>query len=103
MVVEAYDGHKLIASKFVSVVGGSFCVVPLNPTLESAGDHTITVSDMSAVITVESSSGHGRVIRNAPAMPVLTERFRNEVFCMDNMQRLVDMRHEINKDIDFVG
>lgn len=48
-----YDGETLLATKLVSVAGGSFCVVPLEITLEGAGDHTISVDGITAVITVE--------------------------------------------------
>ena len=51
--VSVYEGGQLLATKLVSVAGGSFCVVPLEITLEGAGEHTITVAGMTAVITVE--------------------------------------------------
>ena len=53
VTVEVYDGEKLIAHKFVSVEGGSFCVVPMDIVLEGAGEHTIRIGDMTAVIVVE--------------------------------------------------
>ena len=51
--VNVYEGEKLLATKLVSVEGGSFCVVSLDIVLEGAGEHTITVGDMRAVITVK--------------------------------------------------
>lgn len=53
ITVEAYDGGTLLASKFVSIEGGSFCIVSLNITLEGAGEHVITVGDASIAIMVE--------------------------------------------------
>ncbi len=53
MQVNVYEGEKLLATKLVSVEGGSFCVVSLDIVLEGAGEHTITVGDMRAVITVK--------------------------------------------------
>ncbi len=51
--VNVYEGEKLLATKLVSVQGDSFCVVSLDIVLEGAGEHTVTVGDMSAVITVK--------------------------------------------------
>ncbi len=52
VMVEAYDGGTLLASKFVSVEGGSFVVVQLDVTLTGAGEHVITVGDNSLTVTV---------------------------------------------------
>jgi hypothetical protein len=51
--IEAYEGETLLASKFVSIQGGSFTVVTLSVTLEGVGEHTISVGGLTAVITVE--------------------------------------------------
>ena len=51
-MVEAYDGDTLLASKFVSVEGGSFMIVKLDVTLSGAGEHIITVGDNSLTVTV---------------------------------------------------
>jgi len=53
VTVEAYDGDALVGSKFVSVEGGSFVVVRLPVTLEGAGEHTLTIGGLTAVIPVE--------------------------------------------------
>lgn len=53
VVVEAYEGDQLLASKAVSVEGGSFAVVTLDVTLEGAGEHVITVGENSLTVTVE--------------------------------------------------
>jgi beta-glucosidase len=53
VIAAAYEGDALLASKFVSVKGGSFCVVPMTVTLEGAGEHTITAGDQSLTVTVE--------------------------------------------------
>lgn len=53
IMVEAYEGDNLLVSKFVSVEGSSFMVVALNITLEGAGEHTTTISDMTKTITGE--------------------------------------------------
>lgn len=52
-LVQAYEGDTLLATKFVSVEGGSFAVVTLSITLEGAGEHTIKVGDMTKTIMIE--------------------------------------------------
>ncbi|WP_102413101.1 glycoside hydrolase family 3 N-terminal domain-containing protein [Beduinella massiliensis] len=49
---DVYDGDQLIASKFVSIAGGQFRVVTIELTLD-AGEHTISISDLSETIVVE--------------------------------------------------
>lgn len=51
--VEVCEGDTVLASKFVSVEGGSFAVVAVDITLEGAGEHTITVGDMTKTIVVQ--------------------------------------------------
>ena len=52
VTVEVMDGGQVIAEKFVAVDGGQFRVMTVELTLE-AGEHTISIGDMSATITVE--------------------------------------------------
>lgn len=52
VTVEVMDGGEVIAEKFVAVDEGQFRVMTVELTLE-AGEHTISIGDMSAVITVE--------------------------------------------------
>lgn len=52
-VVEVKEGDEVLASKYVSVEGGSFVVVTIDVPLEGAGEHTLTVGDNAIVITVE--------------------------------------------------
>ena len=52
VLVEAFDNGQPLASKFVSVEGGSFVVVRLDVTLTGAGAHEITVGDNSLTVTV---------------------------------------------------
>lgn len=51
--VQAYDGDKLVAEKLVAVNGDSWRIVELELTLEGAGEHTITIGDLTGVVTVE--------------------------------------------------
>ena len=53
ITIQAKDGDTVIAEKIMAVTDGSWRVVELPLTLEGAGEHTITVGDLSAVITVE--------------------------------------------------
>lgn len=53
IVAEAYEGDTLLASKFVSIEGDSFCVVTIVIALEGMGEHIITIGDMSTTIIVE--------------------------------------------------
>ena len=52
VTVEVMDGGQVIAEKFVAVDGGQFRVMTVELVLE-AGEHTISIGDMSATITVE--------------------------------------------------
>ena len=51
--VEVYDGDTLIAEKIMAINTDSWRVVEIEITLEGAGEHTITVGDLTATITVE--------------------------------------------------
>ena len=50
--VQVMDGDTVVAEKLVGLTEGQFRVVTMNITLE-AGEHTITVGDMSENIVVE--------------------------------------------------
>lgn len=52
VTVQVMDGDQVLAEKFVALADGQWRVISLDITLE-AGEHTITVGDMSTVITVE--------------------------------------------------
>lgn len=51
MTVQVMDGENVAAEKFVALDEGQFRVITVELTLE-AGEHTITVGDMSQTITV---------------------------------------------------
>ena len=51
--VKAYDGESEIAKKIVAVNDSSWRVVELELTLEGAGEHVISVGDLSTTIVVE--------------------------------------------------
>ncbi len=51
--VEVLEGDQVLATKYVSIEGGSFVIVTIDVTLEGAGEHTLTVGGNSIVITVE--------------------------------------------------
>lgn len=51
--VEVMEGEQVLASKYISVEGGSFVVVTIDVVLEGSGEHTLTVGNNSIVITVE--------------------------------------------------
>lgn len=51
--VEVMENGQVVASKYISVEGGSFVVVTMDVVLEGAGEHTLTVGDNTLVITVE--------------------------------------------------
>jgi hypothetical protein len=53
--VEAYDGETLIAQKIMAVNGGSWRVVEMTLVLDTAGEHTITVGDLTSTITVSEA------------------------------------------------
>lgn len=52
-VAKVYDGDKLVASKFISVKGGSFTVVRMEVTLDTPGGHVLRVGDLTATVVVE--------------------------------------------------
>ena len=52
MTVQVMDGEGVAAEKVIGLAEGQFRVVTMNVTLE-AGEHTITVGDMSETIVVE--------------------------------------------------
>lgn len=52
VTVQVMDGENVAAEKFVALDEGQFRVISVDLTLE-AGEHTITVGDMSQTITVE--------------------------------------------------
>ena len=52
VTVQVLDGENVIAEKFVALAEGQWRVISLDITLE-AGEHTITVGDLSAQIVVE--------------------------------------------------
>lgn len=51
--VEVMENGQVIASKYISVEGGSFIVVTMDVVLEGSGEHTLTVGDNTLVITAE--------------------------------------------------
>ena len=53
ITVQAKDGDTVIGEKIMAVTDGSWRVVELPVTLEGTGEHTVTVGDLSATITVE--------------------------------------------------
>ena len=50
--LEVTEGDQVLASKYISVEGGSFVVVTIEVPLEGAGEHTLTVGGNTIVITV---------------------------------------------------
>ena len=52
MTVQVLDGENVAAEKFVALTDDQFRVITMELTLE-AGEHTITVGDMSETIVVE--------------------------------------------------
>lgn len=50
--VQVFDGDQVIAEKVIGLAEGQFRVITMNITLE-AGEHTITVGDMSETTVVE--------------------------------------------------
>ena len=52
MTVQVLDGETVVAEKFVALAEGQWRVVSLDIALD-AGEHTITVGDMSTTIVVE--------------------------------------------------
>ena len=52
-VVEVKEGDTVLATKYISVAGGSFVVVKIDVPLEGVGEHTLTVGDNSITIAVQ--------------------------------------------------
>ena len=52
VTVQVLDGENVAAEKFVALTDDQFRVITMELTLE-AGEHTITVGDMSETIVVE--------------------------------------------------
>lgn len=52
-LVEVKEGDTLLASKYISVEGGSFVIVRIDVPLEGAGDHLLAVGDNTITINVE--------------------------------------------------
>lgn len=50
--VEVREGDTLLASKYISVEGGSFVIVQIDVPLEGAGEHVLTVDDNAITINV---------------------------------------------------
>lgn len=50
--LEVMEGEQVLASKYVSVTGGSFTVVTIEVPLEGAGEHTLTVGGNTITISV---------------------------------------------------
>jgi len=48
--VQVLEGETVLASKYISVAGGSFVVVTIEVPLEGAGEHTLTVGGNTIVI-----------------------------------------------------
>ena len=51
--MEVKEGDTLLASKYISVEGGSFVIVKINVPLEGAGEHVLTVDNNTIAINVE--------------------------------------------------
>ena len=51
--VPVYDGDSLIAEKIMTVKGGSYRVVKIDIVIDTAGEHTLTVGDLTADIIVK--------------------------------------------------
>jgi beta-glucosidase len=52
-VAQVFCEDEVIASKFISVPAGSFIVVRMDVTIDTPGEHVLTVGNSSAVVTVE--------------------------------------------------
>ena len=50
--VQVFDGDTLIGEKLMALTAGSWRVLKLDVTVEGAGDHTITVGDLSATLHI---------------------------------------------------
>ncbi len=51
-ILQVLEGETVLASKYISVAGGSFVIVTIEVPLEGVGEHTLTVGGNSIVITV---------------------------------------------------
>ncbi len=51
-VVEVKEGETVLASKYISVEGGSFIVVTIEVPLEGAGEHVLDVNGNTVTVTV---------------------------------------------------
>ena len=52
MTVQVFDGGTVVAEKVIGLTEGQFRVITMDLVLE-AGEHTITVGEMSETLTVE--------------------------------------------------
>ena len=50
--LEVTEGDQVLASKYISVEGGSFVIVKINVPLEGAGEHVLTVDNNTIAINV---------------------------------------------------
>ncbi len=50
--VQVKDGEEVIAEKIMAVTGGSWRVVEMTITLDTAGEHTLTVGDLTKTINI---------------------------------------------------
>ena len=53
LTVKAYDGDEVIAEKIMAVNGSSWRVVEMELVFDTAGEHVITIGDMSTTIVAE--------------------------------------------------
>ena len=53
ITIQALDGDKVVGEKIEAVNDGSWRVVTMDLIFDEAGEHNITIGDLSAVITVE--------------------------------------------------
>jgi hypothetical protein len=53
IAVKALEGDKVLAEKLMAVNGGSWRVVSMDLTFDTAGEHTVTIGTLSTTITVE--------------------------------------------------
>ena len=51
--VQAYDGDELIGEKIMAVNGGSWRVVEMELTLDTPGEHTVTIGDLTGTMTIQ--------------------------------------------------
>lgn len=53
ITVKAAEGDKVLAEKLMAVNGGSWRVVSMDLTFDTAGEHAVTIGNLSTTITVE--------------------------------------------------